>query len=1063
MAEVTRRKEVSCLALTFFYDYLEEHGIARRRLQEGLPYTPEYLDSRINWIDYATFLEIERRMAKLLPRPDLFFDIGLTFAATRGFGFLRVIWRSVASPAQVYMQLPRLVKRFLFPFVDIRMERVDPGTLRGTYTFDEGYTPSQAFLDVVRGILTGAPAMLGAPHATVSMERTGPLQAVFDIRLATYRRAGLPAIDRIRKRIVETGRIWWHNLSDVAGELEETNRLLQEQVDALTDAKAQLDRKVRDLTILNTVSRAATSGALEIPRVLQNVVRVLHSQLGEIPAAVLLAEGEPRRMVIATSVAFSRELEDAVGGERLEHLLLTREPDVISAGARHLRVLPMVSRNQVVAALAVADVDSVELPLLESVASQLAVIIDNAISYQTITDLRDNLEIRVRERTAELEEARGQLEDTVERLKRSDRARTEFFTNVSHELRTPLTLILAPLDALDAALSGADESVRGDLRIIRENAGGLLRIINEILDFARLDAERMPVHPERLSVSGLVEDVVASLRPLADRKRVQLTWHSPGEPVEALVDPKLTRRVVANLVGNGIKYVEEGQRVEVSVGVDRGEVAIKVTDTGPGIPLDAQSKIFERFQRVPDSRGRIIEGSGIGLAMVKEIVALHGGSVSLDSRPGEGATFIVRIPKEGTLAHEVGEPAPLPDELTPGLEALPVFVERPTEAPSGDGARARLLLVEDNPEMQGFLSRLLSPRYRVSVAGDGEEGFRLAREQLPEVIVSDVMMPRVDGLEMCRRLKADALTRQIPVLLLSARHGADAALEGFGAGADDYVVKPFSSPELLARVEAQLRIRRLALAVMRMEKQTTLGLLSAGIAHEVRNPVNAVMNAVPPLRKSLGEMRSLVNGSATTEMADALLDSIERSGHRIRHIVDSMLALSRQEPEKLRLRETNLEEGLNATLELLRFRVSDGVTIHREYEWHGTVWCYPDLVNQVVMNLLVNALDSVNPREGNVWIRLRCDGEAVRLEVSDDGPGVPGELRERIFEPFFTTKAPGAGTGLGLAVSREIMSLHGGSIELEPGDHGATFVVTLPLGESSQFRSAPAIQLGAPP
>jgi signal transduction histidine kinase len=1057
MASAPRRKEVSCLALTFFYDYLEEHGVPRLRLQEGMPYPPEYLNSRINWIDYGTFLAIERRMAELVPRPDLFYDIGRTFAATRGFGFLRVIFRSFLSPQQVYKQLPRTVGRFLFPFVHIEFYRERTGGICARYTFDEGYEPSDAFLDTVRGILTGVPNMTGAPDAQVTMQREGTNVAVYDIELGKQSPLGLFAPGSILRRMTRTGQMWWRNLSDAAGELEETNRLLQEQVDALTDAKAELDRRVRDLTILDTVSRAAVSGALDLQRVLQNVVGALSMQLGDVPVAVLLAEGEPPRLVLAATALFPRALEDAIPHERLASVLETAQPLVLEVGGRRVRVQPMSTGRAVIAALATADLNPAEDGLLDTVAKQFAFVIENAISFQTISDLRDNLELRVRERTTELEEAHDQLEDTIERLKRSDRARTEFFTNVSHELRTPLTLILAPLDTIESSLRDPPPEVQANLRLIRDNAHTLLRLINEILDFARIDAERMPLRPEKVELGELIDDTVASLRPLADRKRVGLEWQRPSGSVSATADPKLLRRALFNLISNGIKFVEEGQRVSVTLSQPDKDVEVVVSDNGPGIPRESQTRLFERFQRVPDAKGRIIEGSGIGLAMVKEIVQLHHGTISLESDTDQGATFRIRMPRERLAAQpSLGPAPPLPDELMPAFEPTPVPAAPVIPAPSPDTNRGTVLLVEDNREMRDFLTRLLSPHYQLLIAEDGLEGLRLAQEHLPDGIISDVMMPKLDGISLCRQLKDDRVTRIIPIILVSARHGAEAALEGFAAGANDYVVKPFSSPELLARIDAQLRLRRLSLAVMRMEKQTTLGLLAAGIAHEVRNPVNAVINAVPPLRRALLER----GGDQSKGLADALLESIDRSGHRIRHIVDAMLALSRQEPDRLTLREVHLSEGIESTLAILRYRISDGVTIHQEYGWDGDLWCYPDLVNQVVMNLIVNALDSVDPRRGNIWIRLVREGEEVRLEVSDDGPGVSSELRERIFEPFFTTKPPGAGTGLGLAISREVASLHGGSLELvSRGVHrGATFVLRLPLERGAQPFTGPLTQ-----
>jgi signal transduction histidine kinase len=671
---------------------------------------------------------------------------------------------------------------------------------------------------------------------------------------------------------------------------------------------------------------------------------------------------------------------------------------------------------------------------LEAIAFEAGMLIDNAMAFQTIADLRDNLELRVRERTSELDEARAALERTVGQLRRSDRARNEFFTNVSHELRTPLTLILAPLDQLEAQLARAAVPVE-DVRLIRRNTQVLLRQIDEILDFARLDADSLQPSPEAFDLAELARDLMAAIRPAGERKHLSLELAADG-PLPVHLDPKLVRRVLINLLGNAVKYVDDGARVRLSASREGDQVRLSVEDDGPGIPPEQQARIFERFQRVLDSRGRAIQGTGLGLAMVKEIVELLHGELHLDSAPGQGATFTVWLPRE--VAGVEGARSPLvPEPLDELLAPLEAEAAGPAEAEEQWAGRdARVLLVEDNEEMRTFLARLLGARFEVLTAASGEEGLARAKEVAPDAVVSDVMMGGLDGYTLCSRLKADPVTRGVPVLLVSARHGADAALEGFRAGAADYVVKPFSAPELLARVEAQIRIRRMGLALVRMEKQNTVGLLSSGIAHEVLNPINAVVNAVEPLRETLREAG--VSGGVE------LLDVVQRAGDRVRRIVRALLAFARH--DEVRARPVQLEELIDSVLVILQFRIEGRVRVHRELGWTGELVCVPELFGQVLMNLITNALDALPDGAGTLWIRSARDGDQVRISVKDDGEGVNPGLRERIFDPFFTTKPPGSGTGLGLAVSREVMTMHGGTLELAPpGRGGAELVATLPL------------------
>ncbi|MFN7144223.1 MAG: ATP-binding protein, partial [Myxococcota bacterium] len=443
-----------------------------------------------------------------------------------------------------------------------------------------------------------------------------------------------------------------------------------------------------------------------------------------------------------------------------------------------------------------------------------------------------------------------------------------------------------------------------------------------------------------------------------------------------------------------------------------------------------------------------IAGSGIGLAMARALVNAHGGSLQLESDPGAGALFRVRLPL-GSAAHappvlpSPGAPPAVTADAVDLDEDVPVhLLLEPRDTPTSGPPRPRVLVVEDNPQMRAFLVQILRRTHHVRDVADAREARAIAERDMPDIIVSDVMMRPMDGLALCKELKANLGTRNIPILLVSARHGAEAVLEAFAAGADDYVTKPFSPPELLARVNAQIRIRSLATALLRMEKQYSLGVLSAGIAHELLNPVNAVVNAVPPLRRTVDR---LAPDPSTREVlqAHALLEAVEVSGRRMHGVVKGILAYTRQDAQP-HPQTSRLSEEIEAVLTILRYRLEQ-VTVHRRFDWDEPILHYPERIDQVVMNLVVNAIDAM-PAGGELWIHVERVGDNVCIRVRDGGPGVPPELRERIFTPFFTTKPPGKGTGLGLAIAREIVAMHRGTLELDPSDAGgAAFVVTLPL------------------
>ncbi len=700
--------------------------------------------------------------------------------------------------------------------------------------------------------------------------------------------------------------------------------------------------------------------------------------------------------------------------------------------------------------------------LMERVAEVDAARSELAGKVRDLEALRANLAEMVSERTAELETARAQLEDSVRQLERANAGRSAFFTNVSHEFKTPLTLMLAPLGELEQWLDRTDAMAqRDEVRGVRRNAQSLLRLINEILDFARLDADRMPVRPAQFDLGRELGDALATLRPLAEARRMALTFAQADAPVTVRADRGLLTRAVVNLVVNAVKYCPEGAHIDVSYGVEGeeaepGDVAwVRVSDDGPGIPLEQQSHIFERFGRAADGTGRPVEGSGIGLAMVAEILALHGGAVTLESEAQSGARFTLRWPRLDGLA-EPAQPAAAEVWATPaedahGAHALTTALRLPEQRAEGDApspaaptdgtdddaalreAEGLVLIVEDNPELRRYMARVIGRRYGVLTAPDGAAGVAVARERLPDLVLSDVMMPVLDGYGLCRALKADPTTARIPVLLITARHGDEAALAGFEAEADDFIRKPFSAPELLARIGTHLRVVRLRHQLIRSEKSQLMGTLSAGLAHEVLNPVNALLQSV----------RLLKDTELDLEPAErvALLDAVQRGGVRIERIVRAVQEFARHDAGRLQWRPMRMSACLDELSALLGHRLTEGKALVRALGDDPDFVCQPDLIAQALTNLVVNGLAAGD----TVTVAVRQDGRGTEVRVTDDGPGVPLAERDRVFAPFHTTRAPGEGTGMGLAISREIAEFHGGTLELAPpSEGGACFVLWLP-------------------
>jgi PAS domain S-box-containing protein len=462
------------------------------------------------------------------------------------------------------------------------------------------------------------------------------------------------------------------------------------------------------------------------------------------------------------------------------------------------------------------------------------------------SDYRSFLELVVQHLSAGLTAARTYDAERrrAAQLEELDRAKTAFFSNVSHEFRTPLTLLLGPLeDALGEPPGLAPDR----LELVHRNALRLLKLVNGLLDFSRAEAGRMRAEFRPTDVAQLTADLAGTFREATDRGGIDLVvaCEPPAKPV--YLDQDLWERIVLNLMSNAFKATEEGS-IEVRLSNVNDHVQLSIKDTGTGIEPAEMGRLFQRFHRAR-SVARSYEGTGIGLALVKELTELHGGAVTASSRPGEGSEFRVTLPfgSSHLPADQVFD-----DSLEPAASIASLFVEEAMswiEAPSdrltpgvpavpaGASAenRSRVLVADDNPDLRRYLTTLLAPQFDVEVVSDGDAALRLIRERAPDLLISDVMMPGLGGYELLQALRSSPDTQDLPIILLSARAGEDAAIEGLVAGADDYLPKPFSGRELLARVRAHLdlsTLRREAAADLRAEQwrlEQTVQQMPAGV------------------------------------------------------------------------------------------------------------------------------------------------------------------------------------------------------------------------------------------
>jgi signal transduction histidine kinase/DNA-binding response OmpR family regulator len=416
----------------------------------------------------------------------------------------------------------------------------------------------------------------------------------------------------------------------------------------------------------------------------------------------------------------------------------------------------------------------------------------------------------------------------AEALAELDRAKTVFFSNISHEFRTPLTLMLGPLE--EALAEGADlpPEQRSRIEVAQRNGTRLLKLVNALLDFSRIEAGRTQVNFEATDLSAFTKELASNFRSATERAGLAFAVDCPPLPGPVAVDREMWEKIVLNLLSNAFKFTFAGEiAVALALQPDGSAVTLTVSDTGIGIPAAELPHLFERFRRIEGARGRSFEGSGIGLALVQELVALHNGSIAVESQEGRGTRFTITIPL-ATVPGGEDDRAEAPSGFA--STRVQAFVEEalrwlPTEAgedsilsdfgasagaTGADGAeRPRVLIADDNADMRDYVCRLLGSRFHCETAADGEAALEALRKVRPDLLLTDVMMPRLDGFGLIRQVREDPALRDLPVIMLSARAGEEASVEGLSAGADDYLVKPFSARELVAHVDGMLRMAQL--------------------------------------------------------------------------------------------------------------------------------------------------------------------------------------------------------------------------------------------------------------
>lgn len=657
-----------------------------------------------------------------------------------------------------------------------------------------------------------------------------------------------------------------------------------------------------------------------------------------------------------------------------------------------------------------------------------------------------------------LNQANHQLEVIRDRLQELDRVKNQFFANITHELRTPLTLILTPVEAiLQGELGQFQHYQLTYFRSIRENGLRLLKLINDLLELSKLKDAKVRLRISLTPMSSFLLGITDIVKNMAERKHIQLDLQC--EQVDIWLDRIHMERVLLNVLANALKFTPNHGRITIRCHQTEHTVEITVEDTGIGIPPEHLSRVFERFFQSDSSSTRQYGGTGIGLSLAKELVELHGGTIRAESVVGQGTSIILSLHKgKGHFPEDVLDRRQQENQVDnkrrsedSGISEwthqivdqetfryLDIDLATERRAVPREGMRfkeARLLLVEDNVELLRFLNTLLGENYEIYTAMDGGTAYDLALEKKPDLVVSDVMIPVMDGFALCKKIKTTPATMHVPIILLTARSKEEDRIVGLEQGADAYLSKPFSAKELRTLIREILKNRANTAKIVLRKRLDSIQLMSARMAHEIFNPLNMIKNAIDAMKMQLQR----ANNEEVSTKLQPFFTIAERAIPRIQHTVELMKQYSREGYTHTQ-RPVKPNEMIEKLLQIVHVPAEKQCTITFSGDTKRNVWCEPAEFQQALVNLVENAIDAIE-QQGTVHIGLKEEENDIIIEIQDTGCGIAHEDIDRIFSPFFTTKGPGKGMGLGMNITLQAIESIGGEMSLRSEKGVGTLII----------------------
>lgn len=794
-------KEVSCKAFIPVFDYAKSKKIELEKLVEGLPYDLKYLSDRHLRVEYSVWCQFNLKN-RLVFSPSDYEMIGSLYVKN-GTYFESIFFSLFLFSTN---KVSRSLNSYLFDLaaamfscVEHKTNYLNKNHIRIQLRFKENYEYSTEFFFITKGTIKQLGIQSGLDETKVNLHLLPPY-AVYDIQWNNE-----TIFIKIKRQLA-----WLVNFKKAFLEMTEAHEELRTQYNKLEESKRLL---VKQTTQLRTAHSLSTSvhQSLEMSDTLNAIIEILEKE-AEFDSVTINILTDYENNQINLSVKSKNEIRNAykiindivVNDKMIGELIVSLQPSKDYLECKEL---------------------------LEYLMPVINIVIHDALVLRAIIDYRNNLEQKVESRTLELEKAKDELSNSNTLLKSAQKIQNNFFANISHEFRTPLTLILGPVKQLIDTANNANS--KEQLNLIYRSAKKLNRLVDELLDISKIESGEMKLSAAPLNLVVLANEICTSFYPLAERKKINFTVHIKEKIIIAFIDRNKFEKILNNVLSNAFKFTPEGGSVEVeiqnhpelvsgsSVDIEKlkrvqldSKVEISVRDTGIGIPTDHLDKIFDRFYQVDASQTREQEGTGIGLSLTKELIDLHKARIEVESEEGKGSTFKLIFPlgKDHLNPNEICELEPEKEQETVSV-LFDEFDERKDE-PKNDIKLSEkiempsLLIVEDNSDVRTYITKILGANYNICEATDGEDGFDKSIDKIPDLIISDIMMPKLDGFKLCNRLKNDARTSHIPIIMLTAKATLDDKLNGLEFGADDYIMKPFEASELKTRIKNLLEQRK---------------------------------------------------------------------------------------------------------------------------------------------------------------------------------------------------------------------------------------------------------------